>query len=477
MLKKNIIYNFLYQILNLILPIITIPYVSRILGANKLGEYSYTFAITQYFVLIGMLGISIYGNRQVAYLKEDKEKLSKEFWSIYLLQFIMNIISFSLYFIIFVIVNNRTNSLYIIQSIIILTSLFDISWFFIGYQHMKEVVIRNVLVKLVGVLFILAFVKNSNDLNLYAIIIAGSNLLGQIVMWLNLKGKIKLYFPNKAEIFKHLRPSSKLFISQLAIQIYILLDKTMLGLYSDSFQVGIYDGAQKTIKITLTIVTSLGVVIMPKISELYSKNNIHDIKILIYKVFRMVNLIAFPIMFGLISISDIFSIWFYGEGFSGVNTLLKLGAIIIVFISWSNILGMQIMIPMGKEKHFTRSVLFGAITNLILNLFLIRAFKAYGAMVSSIAAEGVVTCIQLYFLRDFIDIKKLINIAKKPLVGSLSMYFLLELFKIINLQNFSGIVILIIIGASVYSISLYLLKEKTIIYLIDYIKNKNRIVG
>ena len=158
--RKNFIYNLIYQVFTIVLPLITVPYISRILGAKGVGEYSYSAAYVQYFIIIGMIGVSIYGNRQIAYVKKDKEKLSKEFWNIYTLQFITTTLSLIIYLITFVGVNSTNRTLYLVQAITIIATVFDISWFFIGYEDMKSVVIRNSITKIIGALLIFLIVKN-----------------------------------------------------------------------------------------------------------------------------------------------------------------------------------------------------------------------------------------------------------------------------------------------------------------------------
>lgn len=471
-LRKNFIYNTIYQIFIIILPIVTVPYISRVLGANGVGKYSYTSAYSQYFILLGMLGISLYGRRQIAYVKGDLKNLSKEFWSIYILQFISTSISLVLYIIIFVIINNKNRNLYLAQSILILANTFDISWLFIGYEDMESIVIRNSIVKIIGVVLVFLLVKDSTDVVLYALIISITTLIGQLIMWSNIKKIIKFYKPKSNEVLYHLKPSLSLFVSQLAIYIYALLDRTMLGLTTNTYQVGLYENSQKTIKLVLTLVTSLGTVMLPRMSSLYSKGDIKKFKEMIYKAFTFINLLSFPMITGLIAISDNFSLWFYGDKFIGISILLKFGSLMILAISWSNILGMQVMIPMEKEKQFTVSVAIGAIINVILNILLITNLKSIGATISSVIAEFTVTIIQLYYLREIIDIKKILNNTYKPIIGAISMYLVIITIPNSVASGFILTMIQIIIGIITYIVIMILLKCELLIDILLQIKNK-----
>ncbi|MDM0929498.1 flippase [Clostridium perfringens] len=471
-LKKNFLYNAIYQIFMILLPIITVPYVSRVLGPSGVGLYSYTGSYAQYFVLVGMIGVSLYGNRQVAYNKNNKEKLSKEFWNIYGLQFLTTLISFSSYIVIFVIINSSNKIMYLVQSIVVLTTIFDISWFFIGYEDMRSVVFRNTIVKIIGVLSIFIFVRKPEDVIKYAFIMVMSNFIGQIIMWFNIKDKVYKYKPNIKESIKHLKPALSLFISQLAIQIYTLLDKTMLGFMTGVYEVGLYENSQKTIKLSLTLITSLGVVMLPRMSALHSQGKKDEFNKLIYKAFSFVNFMVFPMVLGLIAISNTFSLWFYGESFNGIGFLLKIGSMLMIFIGWSNILGIQVMLPMKKERQFTISVTIGAIVNFILNLFLIKEFQANGTTLASVIAEFSVTATQAYFLKELIDIKSIFKSIIKPLIGSIIMFialiFIIPMFRI----GVFWTLIEVAIGGIIYLVVMYVLKDQFLEEGVNIIKVK-----
>lgn len=471
-LKKNFLYNTIYQIFIILLPIITVPYVSRVLGPKGIGIYSYTDSYAQYFSLIGMIGISLYGNRQVAYNKKNKNQLTKEFWSIYGLQVITALTSFLVYIFIFVFINTNNRILYLIQSIVVLTTIFDISWFFIGYEDMKNVVIRNTIVKISGILSIFIFIKKPSDIIKYTFIMVIFNFLGQVIMWINIKGKVNFYKPKLNEVFNHLKPSLSLFISQLAIQIYTLLDKTMLGYMSGAYEVGLYESSQKTIKLALTLITSLGIVMLPRMSCLHSQGKKEEFNKLIYKAFSFVNFMSFPMVLGLIAVSNTFSNWFYGESFKGIGLLLKIGSILMIFIGWSNILGIQVMLPMKKEKQFTISVTVGAIINFILNLLFIKEFQANGTTVASVIAEFSVTAIQVYFLRKLIDVKSILKLTFKPLIGSIVMFialiFIIPMFKVGVLWT----LIEVTIGGVIYLIVMYILKDQFLEEGFNVVKTK-----
>lgn len=471
-LKVNYIYNTLYQILVVLLPLITVPYISRTLGVEGLGKYAYTSSYTQYFILLGMLGIGLYGRREVAYVNDDKVERSKKFCNIYAVQLVTAVLAYAFYLLLFVGINDADETLYLIQSLLILGCVFDISWFFIGIEDLKSVVTRNFIVKLLSIIAIFIFVKHRDDLLIYSLIMGIGTVLGQLIMWLNLRDKIIFIKPSFSEFKLHFIYASKLLVSQVAIQIYVVLDKTMLGILATEAQVGLYDNSQKIIKTILALVTSIAVVLMPRMSLLYAQNKMSEFKKLANSVFSYINFIGIPIMVGLMAVAKEFSVWFYGPDFQGIEYLLMIGSAIIIAISWSNVLGTQIMIPMKKERQFTLSVLTGAIVNFTLNLMLIKSLGAIGSTLSTVIAEITVTLVQAYYLRDLIDFRYALKTFIKPILSSIPMYIIVRQVLMSVPANIIGTTIASGVGVMVYFSLSYLLKHELIIRGIEELKNK-----
>ena len=450
---KNFLYNVSYQLLVIILPLITVPYVSNILGAEGIGNYAFTYANMQYFVIFGMVGITLYGNRQIAYVRGNKEKLKNTFFSIYTLQLITTTISFILYLIFVLVFNNGDYKwLYIVQGINIIASMADISWLFMGLEQFKKTVVRNTIVKLASLASIFIFVKSSNDTVIYTLILALSALIGNLTFWFYVPKAIGFKSIKISGLNLHLKASLALFIPQIAIQIYVLLDRTMLGTITDTVQVGFYENSQKIVKIVLTLATAIGTVMMPKIANTVASGDMKKVKYYIKNSFFFVSALSIPLMFGLMGVAPELSPWFFGNNFVGIEKLIVISSLIILAISWSNVLGMQLLVPLNKTKEFTISVTSGAIINFVLNLVLIKNFGATGACISTIIAEYTVTIVQFYFVRDFINPKNLIKNLSVFISAAIVMYIVIRV-----IGNFIGIGILTniiqtIVGAVTYFI-------------------------
>lgn len=474
---KNFLYNVSYQLLVIILPLITVPYVSNILGAEGIGDYAFTYANMQYFVIFGMVGISLYGNRQIAYVRENKEKLKNTFYSIYTLQLICTTTSLIFYLIFTLVFNNQSYKwLYIVQGINILATMADISWLFMGLEQFKKTVVRNTIVKLVSLASVFIFVKSSDDTIIYTAIIALSSLIGNLTFWFYIPKTIGFKKIKISRLNLHFKSSLALFVPQIAIQIYLLLDRTMLGVITDTIQVGYYENSQKIVKVVLTIATAIGTVMMPKIANTVASGDMKKVKYYVKNSFFFVNALSMPLMFGLMGVAKELAPWFFTDKFSGIENLIIISSLIILAISWSNVLGMQLLVPLNKTKEFTISVTLGAIVNFILNLVILKRLGATGACISTIVAEFAVTIVQVYFIKDFIKPIKLVKPILLFIPSAVIMYMFVRI-----IGNTMGAGILTNIVQAVVGILIYFIiteicyrifkKQSIVTYIKDIIKS------
>ena len=314
-IKKNYIFNTMYQILLLVVPFITTPYLSRVLGANAIGVYSYANSMVSYFVLFACLGTGVYGQRAISYVQLDKEKRSRIFWETFCFRLIMSLVTLVLYGI-YVFFTKENQIIFIILSLNIINIIFEISWFFQGMEEFKKTVLRNTLIKILNIIFIFTCIKNSNDLVWYVLGTMSLTLLGSISLWTYLPKYIQKVKGIKP--FRDIKTIIKLFLPTIAIQVYTLVDKSMIGWFSGGevyFENGYYEQAEKITRICLTVITSLGTVMIPRIGRVFKEGNYEKIKEYLYKSYRFILLLAIPICFGLIAISNIFVPVFFGKHF------------------------------------------------------------------------------------------------------------------------------------------------------------------
>ena len=468
-IKKNYFYNLLYQIFAMIIPLITVPYISRVLGADGIGIYGFTTSITTYFILIGTIGIATYGQREIAYVQDDKKKRSKIFFELCTIRAIAITLSVIVYFFLFCL-GGKYAIYYRILLFEILAYIFDMSFFFQGLEDFKKVALRNIFVKTILLIATFVFVKTSNDVWIFILIYMLSILLGNLSLCLSLKKY--LCKPGKLNLVRHIKPIFLLFIPQIAIQVYTVLDKTMLGwLLDDISNVGYYEQAQKLVKLSLAVITTFGTVMMPRIASINSAGNEKELFENIKKSFRFVWFLGLPIAFGLLAVSDRFVPIFYGSGYDEVAILIKLFTPLVLIIGFANVVGVQYLISTKKQNYYTIAVVCSAIINVVLNFILIPTYKTVGASISSVVAELLGLAIQLYFVRKIFKVFPIVKMINKYLISALIMFGVCFAINQIPAKSIYILMIEILFGTTSYFLSLILLKEE---FIVNLLKSINR---
>lgn len=394
-LMKNYFYNLMYDIFALIVPLITTPYISRVLGATAIGEYGFTSGVVSYFGIIAALGTVNYAKREIAYRQNDEMGRSKIFYEIFIFRIITTLAVSILYLIFIFTTDQSLRNIYMVQWLSIISWFFDISWLYQGMEDFKITAIRNSLVKLVGTVLIFIFVKKQNDLWIYILILCGSNLIGNLSTWLYIKRYIKKIPFKEINIFKHTRGIIALFVPIIAIQIYTILDQTMLGVIANNTEVGYYTQAQKIIKLALVVISAFGSVLMPRIAILINTKMKNEVNNLIRQSMDYLFMLALPMMIGCICIADHFVPVFFGNGYEPVVPLLQYLSVLFVILGAGQFAG-NILISMKKHRQYTFAVCIGAVINFLLNLILIGKLYSLGAVISSIFAEICVTLIEVW---------------------------------------------------------------------------------
>lgn len=450
--RENFLYNVFYQLLILAIPIITVPYISRVLEADGVGTVSYTYSLASYFVLSSLLGITNYGSRKIAKLRDDKKNLSKEFLSIYTVQLISTSLMIIIYLLLITFVIKDYQTIRYIEIIYIISCIFDVNWFFHGLEKFKLTVIRSTIIKILSVISILLFVKTKDDIYIYVLIQGLTVLLTSLSIYPMLKKHIHIEKITKEDIIKHIKPCLILFIPVVAVSLYKIMDKIMLGAITNVEEVGFYEQAEKIINIPLGLITAIGLTLMPKISNLVAKDNKERIKEYISKSIKFVMFLSFPIVFGLITIADTFIPLFLGKTFTGSINVLYFLSVTIIFISFGNVIIEEYLIPNEKDKIFIYSSFGGAIINLILNIILIHYLKSVGAAIATVISELFVVTYQTLRVRKELNISKYLKDIIPFFIKGLIMFIIVFLFRYIDINNILKLIIQICIGVIIYFI-------------------------
>lgn len=406
--KKNFLYQCLYEILIIILPLVTSPYIARVLGAEKIGIYSYTYTIANYFVLFACLGVKNYGNRTIAAVRDDQKELNRTFSNIFAVMVLISAVV-SMFYVWYIVFLSNYKAIAIIQFLYVLSCFFDINWFYFGIERFKLTVTRNTVIKLGTVAAIFLFVKSKEDLWVYCLIMALGTFISQLVVWLFLKNYVKFTKPSWNEMVPHIKPLFVLFIPVLAVSLYKYMDKIMLGMLSTKTQVGLYENAEKAINIPTSIITAFGTVMLPKMSNLARGGNFEKIKDYINKSSEMIMCIACALAFGMMGVAENFSVIFWGNEFEPCGRLIMVLSVTIPFLAFANVIRTQFLIPQMMDKPYIISVFAGAGINLAANLILIHFFDALGAAYGTVLAEMTVCILQAFFVRKKLPILKFVK--------------------------------------------------------------------
>ena len=473
-IKKNYIFNLIYQVLALLAPLITTPYISRVLGAEAIGEYSYAYSIVYYYMLFAILGTATYAEREISFCRDDKEKRTKRFWDLLVLRIITSVISFSVYSL-GVSAFFRNKIMAMIVSINIVSVALDIVWLFQGMEEFGRIVLRDTFVKISTILLIFTFVKREQDMYIYALIISISPVVSALSLWPFVRKYVDKIDLRKIQPFKDFKNVMALFIPTLAISIYAMLDKTMIGLFTTTkVENGYYEQATKLSKTALTVVTSLGTVMIPRISYYFEKKQTDLIELYMLKSYRFAFLLGFPICFGLMGISSNLVPWFYGTGFEKVAVLLKVSSFLVIAIGLSNITGLQYLVPTKQQDKLTKSVCLGAFVNVVLNMFLIPRSYSVGAAIASVLAEFSVTIIQFIYVKDQLNMKNIVKMIPGYFFSSIIMLVILEIETFVLPQTALATIFMIISGGAIYFLTLFIIKDSFVFEIIGLIKKKIR---
>ena len=393
-LIKNYSYNFLYQIISVVIPLITAPYLARTLGPNEIGIYSYVNSIAILISTISMLGIFNYGNRQIAYVRDNKELLSQTFWSIMSTRLILGIIGTFAYFTL-ILLSNNYKIYFTIYYTYILANIIDCTWIYVGLEDMKWAVLKNSLTKIISLLGIFIFVNTPNDTWKYILLMGSSVLLSNVLAY----SQLRTYVKKPRFIFKHslniIKESFYLFLPSLATTVYMQCDKIMIEFITkENFQISFYDYSEKIVVIPLTFITVLNAVIMPRLANEYANHNTNNIEKLVNNSLNFSLFFAIPMTLGMSVISEKLIPWYLGSDFIPTISAIKVLSPIIIFNSISGVFGSQYFTATNQINKLLISQVSAVFINIISNILLIPKYGFIGACITTVISSVVCSSIQ-----------------------------------------------------------------------------------
>lgn len=453
-IKSNFIYNLSYNIFTIIVPLITTPYVSRKIGAVGVGDYAYAYSIANYFSLFIKLGLNNYGNRTIAYARDDKKKMSSEFWNIYCFQFILSIVIVALYLLYsFFIASNHLLSIYLV--LFVISSGLDITWFYWGMEEFKITVTRSFIIKILSTAAIFLFVKDKNDTGIYTLILSFSFFASQFFLWPILFKYVDFVKPQKKEVVKHIRPNLILFLPAIAVSFYKIIDKIMLGLLSSTVEVGYYESSEKIVRVPIAVIESLGTVMQPRMSNMIAnKTDENYTNELLKKSVIFIEFLNSIVVFGIMTMANEFVPVFYGPGFDKCIILFRILLPSCLFLALTNVFKTQYLLPRKMDREYTIALFTGAGVNLVVNSLLIPHYASVGVAIGTLLAEASVCLVIAIILRNKIQIMDYISPTLPFIISGLIMFIAGFFIDFSFMSGSIGFIVKTIVCGLIYLLSL-----------------------
>lgn len=454
------------------MPFITTPYISRVLQVEGVGAYSYTLAIATYIGTFAIMGMDVYGQLQVAKCRDNRILCSKLVYGIFFAKLVTTAITISVYIALESKIGMYKN-LYWIMIVFFLSQLVDFTWFFQGMEEFGFILTRNVLVKGIGIICIFCFVKEMDDVEIYALIMQGTAFMGNLLVIPYLRKFVSLIPIRQISILTHLKGGMIYFIPTIATSVYTMLDKAMIGWVTKSpYENGYYEQAYKIVQIVLVVVTSLRTVTLPRVVHLYSEKNYEEVMDIIDSTIRFVLCISAPMSVGLMMVAPQLIPLFLGEGFEKCILIVRILSVLIVVLGLSTLISGQCLTAMGKQKQANICVIIGAAINFAMNLVLIPNYGALGAAVATVCAETLIMFMFFAFGAENIKIKKVVKLFLKYMSCSVVMAGAVYGLNYIGFVNEVLLLSQVAVGIIIYFAGLVLIKDELIINFIHSIKRK-----
>ncbi|MDG2941713.1 flippase [Exercitatus varius] len=461
--KFNFIMNLILTGSNFLFPLITFPYVSRILQPEGTGKVAFATSFVTYFVMFASFGVANYGVRVIAQARDNKNTLTKVTHEILFINIIMMFFAYVIFALTLFFSDKlwQERILLNISSLLIFFTIIGVEWFYKGVEQYQYITIRTIVLRLISLVATFIFINSKEDYISFAIISIFAAVGSSIINLINLRKYIDFKLYNHYEVLRHIKPMFLLFLTSFAIAVYTNTDATMLGFMRNDTDVGYYNAAIRIKAILLSIVTSLGVVLLPRLSYYIQHNMTEEFNSALNKSVNFIMLMALPVAIFFVLFAKETILVLAGSAYLEAVFPLQIVMGTVLFIGITNILGIQILLPLKRDGALLISVICGAIVDIILNLFFIPKFGATGAAISTTTAEFIVLLIQCIFVKNYLKVLfSNIQYVKITVALIVSAFFTKWLLSAVNYSEFLVLILAAFIFFSLYLILLVLTKEK-----------------
>lgn len=475
-LKLNVIMNMILTMSSFIFPLITFPYVSRILLPEGTGKVSFATSLISYFSMFAQLGIPTYGIRACAKVRDNREELTRTAQELLIINLTMSAISYVVLFlaIAFVPRLQSEKTLYVIVSFTIILTSIGMEWLYKALEQYTYITIRSVIFKFIALMAMFLLIHEKSDYVVYGGISILAASASNILNFINVHKYIDLKTVGGYDFERHIKPIGTFFAMACATTIYTHLDTVMLGFMKSDTDVGYYNVAVKIKSILISIVTSLGAVLLPRASYYVENGLMDEFKRITKKALSFVFLVASPLMLYFMFYAKEGIFFLSGNAYEGSILPMQIIMPTLLFIGITNILGIQMLVPMGKEKVVLYSEIAGAIVDVVINALLIPRFASTGAAIGTLVAEFVVLVVQYMALKDDVT-ETLKQIHYGRIIIALILGTVASLWiKMLGIGSFLTLLISAILFFVVYGIYLLICKEEMVVEIWNMIVRRTK---
>lgn len=463
-IKRNFFYQSLNRLILVLTPLITAPYIARVLGAEGIGISAYTTSVASYFTMFAMLGFYSHGRRAIARIRDDPRELNATFSNIFFFQAIISIIAIIAFIIFLVFGVTEFRVLLALQLFLVITPLVNIRWLFTGLENIRFFTLCQVIVSILVVACVFIFVNDRSDLAAYILIMALGIFLPQALVWFHIKRYVSFVKPTWTYIKAHIKPILVLFIPVVAVSVYTVLNRIMLSVMSDNVQLGFFVNSMKLVSIPMGFISTFNAVMLPRMSNIIAGNKDAGKQNLTTASMRYVMLIAFAMTFGIAAIANNFAPLFFGSEFDDVGIIVMGLCLMIPFLAFSNTLEAHYIMPHSLDKLFSGSAVLAAVLSLVANFIFIPRLGAMGAVIGVVAAESIRCIILAIYSRKALPLWTYVKNSFFFLFTGIAMFFLVYFIGELLSQSILSVIAQISIGIVFYlglsAVYLYKVKDE-----------------
>lgn len=473
-IKVNMILNGIKGLLSVLFPLITFPYISKVLGVENIGKYNFSSSIISYFVLLAGLGINTYAIREGARIRDDEEKLNKLCKEIFTINIISTLLSYLLLLILLFVVPkfHDYTVLILILSLQIIFTTFGIEWIYSINEDYKFITIRSIIFQLLALILMFIFVHSKNDIYIYAIITIIASVGANIVNFFYSKKYCKISLTKKFNLKKHIKPIMVLFATTVAITIYVNSDITILGFFKGDYHVGIYSVSTKIYTIIKSLLASIIIVSIPRFSALLSQNKKEEFKSMAEDIYKTLLTVIIPAIIGIIILRKEIIFIIADPSYLQATTSLSILSITIYFCLGAYFFGQAMLVPFKKENKVLKITIISALANIILNLIFIPIWNEIAAALTTLISEFIAFIYCRHEVKKIIKLESFTKIFVKCLIGCIPIVLINFVIKKLISNLLLSTIIIVVLSIICYAIVEILVKNEIVLYYLNRLKNK-----